>query len=141
MNSLESFLQVYEKLDAKNLHLLDQIYSADVSFIDPAHKIEGLIALKKYFSELYQNVSSVNFSFSHHQQRENDAYIQWQMTLRHPRLNRNQEIIVPGISYLRYDQMGKVSFHRDYFDLGTMLYEQLPLLGSIIKTVKRRLGQ
>lgn len=141
MDFLESFLRVYEKLDAENLYLLDNIYSADVSFIDPAHKIEGLVALKEYFSELYQNVSSINFSFSHHQQQENDAYIQWQMTLRHPRLNRNQEIIVPGISYLHYDQAGKVSLHRDYFDLGTMLYEQLPLLGSIIKTVKRRLGQ
>lgn len=141
MNSLESFLEVYRKLNAQNLHLLDDIYSADISFIDPAHKIEGLAALKKYFYELYQNVSSVSFNFTHHQQRDNDAYIQWQMTLCHPRLNSNREIIVPGASYLNYDRTGKVCFHRDYFDLGTMLYEQLPLLGSIIKRIKRSLGQ
>ncbi|MBT8333626.1 MAG: nuclear transport factor 2 family protein [Desulfobacterales bacterium] len=141
MKPLDSFLEVYEKLDAENLHLLDHLYSDDISFIDPAHKIEGLAALKKYFFELYQNVSSINFSFYHHQQQDNNAYIQWQMNLRHPRLNRNQEIIVPGISYLHYNQLGKVSLHRDYFDLGAMLYEQLPLLGSIIKAVKRRLGQ
>jgi len=141
MNSLESFLEIYAKLDAENLDLLDHIYSADVSFIDPAHKIEGLVALKKYFFELYQNVSSVKFSFTHHQQQVSDAYIQWQMTIRHPRLKGNREIVVPGISYLHYDQMGKVEFHRDYFDLGVMLYEQLPLLGNIIKRIKRRLGQ
>lgn len=141
MNSLESFFEVYTKLDAQNVHLLEHIYSADISFIDPAHKIEGLDALKKYFSELYQNVSSVSFNFTHHQHLENDAYIQWQMTLCHPRLNSNREIVVPGASYLNFNNKGKVSFHRDYFDLGTMLYEQLPLMGSIIKRIKRKLGQ
>lgn len=141
MTSLETFLMVYRKLNAQNVHLLEQIYSADISFIDPAHKIEGLVALKRYFSELYQNVSSVSFSFTHHQQRENEAYIQWRMTLRHPRLNSNREIIVPGASYLNFNEMDKVCYHRDYFDLGTMLYEQLPLLGRIIKRIKRSLGQ
>jgi hypothetical protein len=33
-----------------------------------------------------------------------------------------------------------VCLHRDYFDLGAMLYEQLPLLGAVVRTLKGRLG-
>jgi hypothetical protein len=44
------------------------------------------------------------------------------------------------MSYLQFDKAGKVRYHRDYFDLGAMLYEHLPLLGSLVKTIKRRLG-
>ncbi|HGP4674712.1 TPA: nuclear transport factor 2 family protein, partial [Vibrio cholerae O1] len=36
---------------------------------------------------------------------------------------------------------GKVTYHRDYFDMGEMLYEQLPVLGQVIRAIKRRLGQ
>jgi hypothetical protein len=36
---------------------------------------------------------------------------------------------------------GKIYYHRDYFDMGAMLYEHLPLLGRIIQRLKHRLGQ
>ncbi|HDY7901818.1 TPA: nuclear transport factor 2 family protein, partial [Vibrio vulnificus] len=47
---------------------------------------------------------------------------------------------VKGVSHLKFEA-GKVIYHRDYFDLGEMLYENLPLLGGIIRAIKQRLGQ
>ena len=41
---------------------------------------------------------------------------------------------------IEFDEAGKVCQHRDYFDLGAMLYEQLPLLGPVVRTIKMRLG-
>jgi hypothetical protein len=70
-----------------------------------------------------------------------EGYVQWQMNFSHPRLKGGKTIVVDGASYLRFNEAGKVSYHRDYFDLGAMLYEQLPLLGRIIVAVKRRLGR
>jgi hypothetical protein len=43
-----------------------------------------------------------------------------------------------GISHLRFGE--KIDYHRDYFDLGQMVYEQIPLVGRIIKTIKKRLS-
>ncbi|MBW6508769.1 MAG: hypothetical protein K0A94_04400, partial [Desulfuromonadales bacterium] len=62
----------------------------------------------------------------------------WVMHLRHPRLNRGAEVEVPGISYLHIAADGRVDEHRDYFDLGALLYERLPLLGPLVRAVKRR---
>lgn len=47
---------------------------------------------------------------------------------------------VEGATRLEFDETGKVCLHRDYFDLGAMLYEQLPLLGAVVRTIKGRLG-
>ena len=56
----------------------------------------------------------------------------------HPRLNRGNEFSVAGVSIIKFND--KIYSHRDYFDLGAMLYEQLPLFGSMTKFIKRKLG-
>ena len=61
------------------------------------------------------------------------------MLLQHPKLNSGKIFSVPGVSIIRYED--KIYSHRDYFDLGAMLYEQLPLLGGLIRMIKRKLGQ
>jgi hypothetical protein len=61
------------------------------------------------------------------------------MYLRHKRINGRREIQVEGISHL-YIDCGKVNYHRDYFDAGQMLYENLPLLGGIIRKIKEHAG-
>ncbi len=140
MNRLDDFLAVYQQLTADNLDLLDTVYSMDIEFCDPAHEIRGLDALRRYFAELYRNADSVGFSFSRRHLIDDEAYLSWCMNFRHPKLARGRTIEVDGMSYLQFDEAGKVRYHRDYFDLGAMLYEHLPLLGSLVKTIKRRLG-
>ena len=137
---MEKFLQTYTELNRSNLHLLSSIYTEDILFIDPAHRIEGLSKLTAYFEALYQNINSINFAFTHPLQVDDIAYVQWAMTFSHPKLKKGDTIKVPGMSFLKFHGSGKVMHHRDQFDLGSMLYEHLPVFGQIINVVKRRLG-
>jgi len=138
MMALERFLDTYQRLNRDNLDLLGAIYTEDVRFCDPAHSFAGLTALRKYFAELYANVEHISFDFAQPQVSGNHVHVQWLMRLRHPRLNRGAEVVVPGISCLHFTDDGRVDEHRDYFDLGVLLYEQLPLLGPLVRAVKRR---
>lgn len=138
--TLEKFLNTYNMLNANNLQLLADIYAEDIRFIDPAHEIKTLARLTDYFANLYSNISSIEFQFNHHMRVAEEGYVQWQMNFSHARLKSGKTIVVDGASYLRFNETDKVFYHRDYFDLGAMLYEQLPLLGRIIIAVKRRLG-
>ncbi len=140
MNSLQRFLDLYTRLNNGNLALLPQVYSADIHFCDPAHEIFGIEELTRYFAALYRNVGMIEFTFERHRQIDNEAYVQWLMRFSHPRLAGGQPISVPGISALHFNESGLVDTHRDYFDLGALLYEHLPLLGRIITTIKRRMG-
>lgn len=141
MSSIDRFMEVYRTLSADNLHLLDEVYAENIIFIDPAHEISGLAELQRYFKALYENISTIAFDFEQVCQSDDTACILWQMKFSHPRVAGNQEISVPGISYLKFTSDGKVSFHRDYFDLGAMLYEHLPVIGFILKSIKKKLGK
>ncbi|MBD1401827.1 nuclear transport factor 2 family protein [Pelobacter sp. M08fum] len=136
--ALEQFFNTYQRLNRDNLDLLGGIYSDDIRFSDPAHSLKGLPALRDYFAELYANVEQIRFDFSAPRISNDQVFVQWVMRLRHPRLNRGGEIEVPGISCLHFAENGLVDDHRDYFDLGLLLYEQLPLLGPLVRAVKRR---
>ena len=138
MTALERFLHIYRHLNRDNLALLEEIYSTDVRFSDPAHSLEGLAVLQGYFAELYANVDSITFDFTDQHACQDQVFVQWQMRLRHPRLNGGAEILVPGISCLHFGSDGLVDEHRDYFDLGVLLYEQLPLVGPLVRSIKRR---
>ncbi|MFG6178564.1 nuclear transport factor 2 family protein [Halomonas sp. THAF12] len=137
--ALEAFCAFYNKLDkscTKNLH---KIYTQNVSFVDPLHRIDGLSALERDFAGLYENVTTCRFVFHEQQRLGNVAFVTWTMHLAHRRLARGKEITVEGASRLVFaaDGSGRVCHHRDYFDAGELLYERLPLLGSLVRWTKR----
>ncbi|WP_111874898.1 nuclear transport factor 2 family protein [Aeromonas bivalvium] len=137
---LARFIALYQQLDRQQLHRLPDVYAQRVVFIDPAHRIEGLAALTDYFSALYQRLAYCRFEVTDQQLQGQGAWLGWTMTFSHPRLRGGEPIRLEGATRLEFDQEGKVCLHRDYFDLGAMLYEQLPLLGPLVRAIKGRLG-
>lgn len=138
---LDTFLEVYQQLNGNSLELLEKIYAEDIVFIDPAHEIQGLDKLTQYFSALYQNITSIDFTFTSRLSGDSVAYVQWDMRFSHPQLRKGEIIALPGMTYLQFNANGQVYHHRDYFDLGCMLYEHIPILGKVVTSIKRRLGQ
>ncbi|MGL5304410.1 MAG: nuclear transport factor 2 family protein [Aeromonas sp.] len=137
---LTRFIALYQQLNKQQLHRLPEIYAEHVIFIDPAHRIDGLAALHDYFSVMYQRLSSCQIKVMSQLQQGPQAWLSWEMVLVHPRLAGGQPVTVEGATQLIFDGQGKVVVHRDYFDLGAMLYEQLPLVGRVVQGIKRRVG-
>lgn len=138
---LQKFIAVYTDLTKDNLPSLNEIYADDVVFKDPAHEVKGLDNLLTYFFCLYENINEVNYTFINTVLSNETAYIEWRMTFSHPKIAGGKKISVPGASRLTFDDEGKVSYHRDYFDLGVMVYENIPMLGRLVKHIKRRIGR
>ena len=134
---LENFLFVYERLSVDNLGLLNNVYHQDIIFTDPMHKVEGLDNLKKYFDDLYENLNSCVFRIDNVIAQLDQAAVYWQMTYQHDKLNNGAIVSVSGHSHIKGDGE-KIYYHRDYLDLGAMLYEQLPFFGRLIKWLKAR---
>ncbi|RRV23864.1 nuclear transport factor 2 family protein [Pseudomonas sp. o96-267] len=136
---LQRFAERFAALNKDNLELLDKLYSEDVLFRDPLHEVHGLTAVRSYFAELYANVEALHFDFHGFDQvSEGEGYLRWTMRFRHPRLHGGEEIAVEGCSHLLWRE--RVYQHRDYFDAGALLYEHLPVLGSVVAWLKRRLA-
>ncbi|PMH46765.1 transcriptional regulator [Vibrio sp. 10N.286.49.B3] len=137
--NISSVANFYQTLSKDTVHRLDEIYHTDIIFEDAAHKISGIDNLNRYFDALYKNVIRCDFDIQDQQEVGNSGFITWIMYLEHPKLSAGATIEVHGTSHIRFFE-NKVIYHRDYFDLGAMLYEHLPLLGSIVKRIKARLG-
>jgi hypothetical protein len=134
---LSHFVVVYQKLSIDNLNLLSTIYHDKVTFIDPMHHVEGYDDLYQYFKSLYQNLSSCEFVIDDVIWQNSKASIFWTMTYQHSKLNKGRPVTVLGTSHIRGED-DKVIYHRDYLDLGAMLYEQLPVLGKLTKWIKTK---
>ncbi|WP_417514765.1 nuclear transport factor 2 family protein [Marinobacter sp.] len=137
--TLEQFRFLFNELDNGNLHKLPSVYSEDIRFQDPLGAVEGLDALTQYFANAYANVISCHFAFEPEVVQDSFATIPWVMHLRHKRIRGGREIQVAGISHLEV-RNGKICYHRDYFDAGQLLYENLPVVGGVIRWVKGYAG-
>lgn len=138
---LQRFARDFASLDASNLDRLGLLYADDIHFSDPLHDVHGLTELRRYFEQLYANVSQLDFDFSGFDQvQDGQGYLRWTMRYRHPRLQGGAPITLQGCSLLLWNAEGKVVRHQDFFDAGALLYEHIPLLGCVIRWLRRRLA-
>lgn len=137
--AVERFKALYHVLDAEHLAYEDfaAVYAENLQFVDSFHAIDGLDAYIAYCAEMYANLKMISFDFKDEFIKPSEAMLTWTMTYAHPRLNRGREISVEGASLLRFDE--KIHYHRDYYDGGELLYEHVPLLGSVIQGLKKRM--
>ena len=141
---VQQFMTMYQTLNKDNLHLLQPVYSDDVVFIDALHEIKGLPALESYFAGMYGNLTSSSIEITDVQSSqptesesgEGVAYLTWEMSYAHPKLAGGKTISLDGVTKIKFTD--KVIYHRDYADMGQMLYEHIPVLGSAIRLIKRR---
>jgi ketosteroid isomerase-like protein len=133
----EKIVTAFNQLNKNTIDQLNNFYADDAEFIDPVSHFRGLDRIKKYYANVYKNVESIRFDFKEIQHENQSFYAQWNMTFSAKNLNCGKPFSVEGISVIKFNDQGKVFFHRDYTDLGSMVYERIPLLGSIIRMIKK----
>ncbi|WP_273203517.1 nuclear transport factor 2 family protein [Marinobacter subterrani] len=137
--TLETFRALFNELDKGNLNKLSRVYSEDIRFQDPLGTVHGLDELTRYFAGAYANVIACRFEFGDAVVQGGVAALPWVMHLRHKRIRKGREVQVQGMSHLEIRD-GMVCYHRDYFDAGEMLYENLPVVGGLIRWIKDQAG-
>ncbi len=131
--------ELYTAFDGKNLSILESYYSQSVAFQDPAFSCQGLDALKAYYAHAYQHVIAIQFDFVDIFNSGNKYSASWMMRIRVRGLNAGKEYQVSGNSILHFDAEGLIEYHRDFLDLGEMVYERIPVQGFLIQKIKQRL--
>ncbi len=134
---LERFKDNFKDLQQADWSKLGEIYANDIVFRDPVHELRGLVVLEDYFTTLCADLNGCRFEYLDQVASDNAAYLKWVMHFKHPRLG-NQAIDVRGVSHIRWSE--KIEFHEDFYDLGAMLYERLPVLGNVTRWLKLRLA-
>lgn len=138
-SSLEAFKQYYNTFDQRSIDGLDDVYATDVVFVDPIHVISGRQNLKSYFVSMCGNLSECRFEFIDEVVNNGSACFKWEMHYRHPSIKGNKPLTLLGASFIKYSD--KIDSHEDYYDVGAMLYEHVPVLGSAVRSLKSRIAK
>ncbi|MBV2131026.1 nuclear transport factor 2 family protein [Arsukibacterium indicum] len=137
---LAVFLDFYNSLSHDGLNQLADIYTEDVIFIDPVHKITGRQHLTEYFSHAYQRLTYCNFEPISQSDGESLSFISWIMTLSHPAIAAGKPVEVNGCTELRWRDQ-HIYYHRDYYDLTELVYQHVPVLGWVTTQVKQKMAK
>lgn len=133
---LPAVVAFYERLRPEDLPVLGRLYARDARFKDPFNDVTGLDAITRIFAHMFEQLDAPRFEFEQQLASGRVALLTWTMHFRF-RGERDAQVI-RGATELRFDGEGRIALHRDYWDAAEELYEKLPLLGALMRWLKRR---
>jgi hypothetical protein len=128
----------YEALTPQSLAGLADIYAADAQFKDPFNDVQGLDAIRGVFAHMFVALRQPRFVITRQVTQGGDCFITWDFYFYLGNYRRDVEQKITGATHLVFDSEGLVRVHRDYWDAAEELYEKLPLVGSLMRWLKRR---
>ncbi len=133
---LNNVVQFFETISPATVAQLSQIYTDDVFFKDPFNEVHGITAASHIFEHMFKQVDAPRFVVTTSVLQGDDAFLTWDFLFRMKRFARDEQCI-RGATHLRFAADGRVCMHRDYWDAAEELYEKLPLLGAMMRGLKR----
>jgi steroid Delta-isomerase len=134
--ALKRAITFFEYLSPKDIARMQEIYTNDAYFKDPFNEVHGLEPVRAIFSHMFVKIDNPKFKVLSHILGDNEAFLVWDflLTFKGEKIERK----IHGSSHLKFSSDGKIAYHRDYWDAAEELYEQLPILGSIMRWLKKR---
>lgn len=127
----------FETLQAADVARLADLYTADAYFKDPFNEVRGTAAIAPIFAHMFVALETPRFVVHDAIVQGDQCFLRWDFLFRMRRFDRREQCIRGG-SHLLLTADGRISSHRDYWDAAEELYEKLPVLGSLMRWLKRR---
>lgn len=126
----------FESLAEADVPRLAEIYTADAVFKDPFNEVRGTAAISRIFGHMFETLQAPRFVIHEAVVQGEQCFLTWDFSFR----RASGELVVRGASHLRLAADGRISMHRDYWDAAEELYEKLPVLGVLMRFLRRRLA-
>ena len=134
---LERLVHFFETISLGTLDgQLGAIYAADACFKDPFNEVRGVAAIRTIFEHMFEQVDAPRFVVTTRVLQGSQAFLTWDFRFRMKRFAKHEQCI-RGATHIVFDEHGAVSVHRDYWDAAEELYEKLPVLGALMRWLKR----
>ncbi|MFT5661610.1 MAG: hypothetical protein ACI9TV_002257 [Sulfurimonas sp.] len=138
MSRVQEYAEFYKKLNAKTpLEEYEKFFDTNSYFEDPFQKVIGIEKIYHIFEDMYAKLYNPKFEIDESISQDNTAYIKW--TFLYQMDEKSQVESFVGVSRVVFSDDGKVLEHVDFWDAGVNVYEKIPLLGSIIRYIKRKI--
>lgn len=130
-------IEAFEGLTPADLPRLGEFYAPDADFKDPFNEVRGVPAIRQVFEHMYVALEAPHFVIHDVVAQGDQCVLTWDFIFRFRRFSREWQT-VRGASHLKFDALGLITLHRDYWDVAEELYEKLPGVGALMRWLKRR---
>lgn len=133
---VDEVVAFFETLDVANLEKIDRLYREDAFFKDPFNEVRGIAAIRRVFAHMFETVVEPRFRITEKFADSGGAVLMWQFSFGRPGHLR----CICGASHLRFDDQGRIAWHRDYWDAAEEIYARLPVVGWFMRRLRRALS-
>lgn len=133
-----SLVAYFENLSPQSMAQLGQHYAAQARFKDPFNDVTGLPEIARIFEHMFVALIGPRFVVTQQVRQGAQCFLTWEFRFQFRNYRVGQDQVILGASHLVFDAQGLVTLHRDYWDAAEELYEKLPLVGSLMRWLKRR---
>jgi len=138
--SLDALIEFFHGLSPESVARFPEFYCADACFKDPFNEVRGVAAIQRIFAHMYEQTGEPRFAVSEKVVDDRSAMLIWTFSFRAARWGGGRTQFIRGVSHLKFDAAGKVSYHRDYWDAAEELYMKVPVLSVLMRGLRRLLA-
>ena len=132
-----AIVHFFEHLAPAELARLHTLYTADAHFKDPFNAVVGPKAIAEVFAHMFKSLEQPRFEVLEVVHQGSRLFLSWDFVFTMRRWRRDEQRIHGG-SLLVLAEDGRIEQHRDYWDAAEELYEKLPVLGGLMRWLKKR---
>ena len=136
---LARYCELFAGLRPEDLLRLPDYFAPDARFKDPFNDVRGLAAVRAVFAHMFAVTEDPRFAILEQALSGSTGFVRWRFRFA-PRGRPQAVREIEGVSRVLFGADGRAVEHVDYWDPVEGLYDGLPLLGWVLRMVRRRLG-
>lgn len=125
----------YEQLTPASLREIGALYADDARFKDPFNEVQGRAAIERIFEHMFAALRSPRFTIVNAVCDTHACVLVWDFDFQRA---SGAPLRIRGASHVEFAADGRVIRHRDYWDAAEELYAKLPVLGALMRWLRRR---
>jgi len=131
---LDAYIVFYEQMTREDLARLPAFFAKQAHFKDPFNDVVGVERINTIFHHMFDTLASPKFIIEEAVPSGDVAYIKWQFTAE----IKAKPLKLVGVSRVVFDSDGLVTEHIDYWDASEQFYMKLPVIGSLLRFIRRQ---
>ena len=131
-------VRYFETLTPASVAELAAFYDPHARFKDPFKDVQGLEAIRHIFEHMFITLEAPRFVIQDQIVQGQQCFLTWEFRFKFKNFNTGTEQVILGGSHLVFSEQGLITLHRDYWDAAEELYEKLPLVGGLMRWLKKR---
>ena len=135
-HSSEQYIRLFEELSYERLRDIETFVSDDIKFKDPFNDLSGIDSFRRLLVKTLEDVKELKFKVIHRAWSGEVLFLRWSFE---GEIGGTNKWRVVGVSEISFDESGLVCLHVDYWDSSEHFYEKIPIVGTILRCIKRRM--